>query len=187
MTYYQLLQVSSQATSEQIKQAYRRLARKYHPDVAGEDGRDRFLKINEAYQVLSNPLQRREYDRTLNPKKRVSQAASSSPTSQAPQPASVTPFEFDVETYTLMKQRVRSAYERKEYAIAAKLADELVSRFAGHPTAQHWLALTYHQRGRELLNFKQTKLARIYFRKALNAQSKDKVLQAAIRQDLVLC
>ncbi|MEO1131993.1 MAG: DnaJ domain-containing protein [Cyanobacteria bacterium J06639_1] len=187
MTHYQLLQISPRATPEQIKQAYRRLARKYHPDVAGEENRDRFLKINEAYQVLRNPLQRREYDRTLNPKKRVSSPTSSPKSSQATASASsFTPFEFDVETYTLMKQRVRSAYERKEYAIAVKLADELALRFTGHPTAQRWVALSYHQRGRELLRFKQFKLAQIYLNKALAAQSRDKTLLDAIRKDLVL-
>ena len=63
--YYRTLGVSKTATPKDIKQAYRRLARKHHPDVnPGDRGAEaRFKEINEAYAVLSEPEKRRKYDR----------------------------------------------------------------------------------------------------------------------------
>ena len=58
--YYQVLDISSNATAEEIKKAYRRLAFKYHPDRNHQDGAEEKLKeINEAYEVLSNPDDKR--------------------------------------------------------------------------------------------------------------------------------
>lgn len=62
--YYEIIGVSRDADKEEIKLAYRRLARKYHPDVNKETGaEDRFKEINRAYEVLSEPEMRARYDR----------------------------------------------------------------------------------------------------------------------------
>ena len=62
--YYDVLGVSRDATQEQIQQAFRTLARKYHPDVNSAPGaEDRFKELNEAYHVLSDPDTRKRYDR----------------------------------------------------------------------------------------------------------------------------
>lgn len=61
--YYQVLGVSRDCSQEEIKAAYRRLARRYHPDVCDEEGaEERFKEIGEAYAVLSDPEKRRRYD-----------------------------------------------------------------------------------------------------------------------------
>lgn len=60
--YYAILEVETDASLEEIKQAYRRLARLHHPDV-NKDGNDRWIKqLNEAYTVLSDPAKRTAYD-----------------------------------------------------------------------------------------------------------------------------
>src|SRR5256714_7873774 len=61
--YYVLLGVSRSATDEQIRSAYRKLARQYHPDVnSASDASDRFKAITEAYEVLTDPQRRQRYD-----------------------------------------------------------------------------------------------------------------------------
>ncbi len=66
--YYQVLGVPRDATAEQVKKAYRKLAMKYHPDVAeAPDAAEKFKEIGEAYEVLHDPNKRAMYDRGGNP------------------------------------------------------------------------------------------------------------------------
>jgi DnaJ-class molecular chaperone len=62
--YYNILGVSRTAADKDIKAAYRRLARQYHPDVnpGNKDAEEKFKEINEAYEVLSDPEKRKKYD-----------------------------------------------------------------------------------------------------------------------------
>ncbi len=61
--YYKILGVSRTATAEDIKKCYRRLARKYHPDVSKEkDAEQKFKEVQEAYEVLKDPEKRAAYD-----------------------------------------------------------------------------------------------------------------------------
>jgi curved DNA-binding protein len=62
--YYKIMGVARDATDAQIKQAYRKLARKYHPDVSKEkDAEAKFKEVGEAYEVLKSPEKRAAYDR----------------------------------------------------------------------------------------------------------------------------
>jgi len=62
--YYQIINVPRDATQDDIKRAYRKLARKYHPDVSKEpEAETRFKEIGEAYEVLKDPEKRAAYDR----------------------------------------------------------------------------------------------------------------------------
>ena len=61
--YYEVLEISKDASNEDIKKAYRKLAKKYHPDINKEAGaEERFKEINEAYEVLNDPQKKQIYD-----------------------------------------------------------------------------------------------------------------------------
>jgi molecular chaperone DnaJ len=63
--YYDVLGVSPDAGAEEIKRAYRQLARRYHPDISGEERTPSFLELARAYEVLRDPSRRRDYDANL--------------------------------------------------------------------------------------------------------------------------
>ena len=64
--YYKILGVEKTASDKEIKQAYRKLARQYHPDVNPDDksAEEKIKEINEAYEVLGDPDKRKKYDST---------------------------------------------------------------------------------------------------------------------------
>jgi DnaJ-class molecular chaperone len=60
--YYDVLGVSPDAGADEIKRAYRQLARRYHPDISGDERGTAFLEAARAYEVLNDPQRRRDYD-----------------------------------------------------------------------------------------------------------------------------
>lgn len=70
MTYYDILQVSMEASDEVIKAAYKSLVKKYHPDSGIESDVNQFLKVEEAYETLSDSESRKKYDESLRAEKK---------------------------------------------------------------------------------------------------------------------
>ena len=62
-SYYDILGVKRDASDDDIKKAFRKLAAKYHPDAGGDE--QKFKEVSEAYTTLSDPKKRREYDQML--------------------------------------------------------------------------------------------------------------------------
>ncbi|NCR53011.1 MAG: J domain-containing protein [Microcystis aeruginosa L211-07] len=77
--HYQTLEISHKSTPEEIKQAYRRLARQFHPDSQNDSAsHDKIVAINAAYEILSDPRLRKDYDNQLivnSPEKRAQRTA----------------------------------------------------------------------------------------------------------------
>jgi curved DNA-binding protein CbpA len=76
---YKTLQVDSEAEDEVIQAAYRRLARKYHPDVAGDDAAERMAAINAAWDLIGEPEARRQYDSDRAIREHAAGAAQATP------------------------------------------------------------------------------------------------------------
>ncbi|HEY8438303.1 MAG TPA: DnaJ domain-containing protein [Candidatus Limnocylindrales bacterium] len=87
MDPYKVLQVDSEAEDEVIQAAYRRLARKYHPDVAGADGAARMTSINAAWELLRDPVRRAAHDRERSHTARPTAGASNTTPSPGAPPA----------------------------------------------------------------------------------------------------
>jgi curved DNA-binding protein CbpA len=78
---YKTLQVDPEAEDEVIQAAYRRLARKYHPDVAGDDAAERMAAINAAWDLIGEPEARRQYDSDRAIREHAAEAAQATPKS----------------------------------------------------------------------------------------------------------
>src|SRR2546425_5127642 len=92
--FYKILGVKRDAKPEEIKKAYRRLARKYHPDVNPGDkaAEDRFKQMSEAFDILSDPKKRKVYDRFGQYSDNLANAAAGGGT--GPTYTRGTPFDF---------------------------------------------------------------------------------------------
>jgi molecular chaperone DnaJ len=75
--YYDVLGVSPDAGADEIRRAYRQLARRYHPDISGDDRAVAFLEAGRAYEVLSDPRRRQSYDAARSSSRRVAGAPQS--------------------------------------------------------------------------------------------------------------
>lgn len=63
--YYEILEISPDSSQKEIRRAFLALSKKWHPDIIGDKGHDKFVKLQEAYNVLSKESTRREYDVNL--------------------------------------------------------------------------------------------------------------------------
>jgi curved DNA-binding protein CbpA len=85
--HYRLLGVSRDASAGEIRRAYRRLARRHHPDLNPRpDGAERFAALAHAYEILNDPAARARYDHTLTPRAPIARPAARA-TPSSPQPA----------------------------------------------------------------------------------------------------
>jgi molecular chaperone DnaJ len=75
--HYLILGVPRHATLKAIQEAYRRLAKLYHPDVSGADTADKFREVQEAYETLADVSRRRDYDEQMDSSRKPSHSAAS--------------------------------------------------------------------------------------------------------------
>jgi len=78
--FYKVLSLEREASPSEIKKAYRKAAKKYHPDTSSRDG-EKFKQVQEAYETLSDPEKKNIYDQGLSPKESSTPPSEKSPTS----------------------------------------------------------------------------------------------------------
>lgn len=204
---YRLLGVPRNATLDDIKVAYRRLARKYHPDINQSDPTtaDKFRLVQEAYKML------KEADKGDLAKELLSKNTSTrSPSTSAPPPPKVPnhskppqphpkikievkqvnnkidPINSDPELKLKldMLRRVQDLLKQKKYVVAIAVVEGMSERFPHTPEVIHWQAVTYHRWSSELILNGKLREAEIYLNKALNTDPKNRELSFEVKRDL---
>ncbi len=120
-TYYEILGVSEDARTAEIKRAYRRLARRFHPDVAGTEGASPFREVRQAYETLSDEERRRTYDEQLAARRAPSPAASD------PREWFADEVDFDFPSVSSLLDRIRREFLGPEEIGFPLTADVLLS------------------------------------------------------------
>lgn len=176
--HYRTLGLRTGASFEDVKSAYRKLARKYHPDVNPDDQRaqDRFIKVTKAYEALLEVFQ-----------PDAAAEAESAPDSveEEPSPVQTNPGLSDHEQK--LKQdsyrQLQTLFKQQKYPRAIALVEGLAQRITHDSEVRQWQAITYQRWGRELIGQGQLAKARIYLDKALKTDPLNKSLWVEINRD----
>lgn len=190
---YQLLELQPEASIDQIKASYRRLARRYHPDANPNDqaAKNKFIALTEAYNKILASVQHSQTPKV------TSQPQSTEPQSQAaPQGEVVIKVkrqEKSIPTPPLSANEQllkRNSYlewqqflKYKRFSKAIALIENLAQRFPQDPEVRQWQALTYQRWARQLLNENKLDKARIYLKKALKTDPHNRSLWSEVERD----
>ncbi|AFY75155.1 DnaJ-class molecular chaperone with C-terminal Zn finger domain [Synechococcus sp. PCC 7502] len=199
---YRLLGLSRGASLEDIKLSYRRLARKYHPDVNQDDpaAADKFRLVQQAYQILKDvqlgiiPPQAANFSQSYHPepqptrtpptpkvKVEVKSEVRSKDVRQKVDPIASDP-ELRLKLDTL--RRLQDLLKQRKYIVAIAIAEGMRGKFPQSPEVIHWQAVTYHRWGNELILKKKYKEAEVFLNKALNTDPSNRELAFEVKRDL---
>jgi tetratricopeptide (TPR) repeat protein len=198
---YRLLGLQSGASFDEIKASYRRLARKYHPDVnpGNEQAREKFMAVTEAYKHLlsvssANSEVKGKASQTTIRKDTPNAATSSSEGSGTTgrvtisrKPVSV---QYNPDLSPLEQQLKAASYQQLQQLLKAQrfpraiaLIEGLVRRIPYDSEIIQWQAIVYQRWGRHLIQQRQLDKARIYLKKALRTDPHNRSLWAEVEKD----
>jgi len=196
---YHLLGLTYGASTSEVKASYRRLARKYHPDVNPGDkfAHEKFIALTEAYKFLLSTIKSPESDRVSTPSQAVSvgNEPQSAKVSPSPPPATKVTrkspkVEFTPQLSEVEKQLKWSSYQQlqqllkhRKFARTIALVEALAQRIPHDPEVRQWQAIAYQRWGRHLINERQLDKARIYLKKALRTDPHNRSLWAEVERD----
>lgn len=178
--YYRTLGLRTGASFDDVKAAYRKLARKYHPDVNPDDQRshDRFIKVTKAYDALLEvfqPDEAAEDDSSI----------SAEQLEEPPSPVQKNPGLSDHEQK--LKQdsyrQLQLLLKQQKFPRAIALVEGLAQRITHDSEVRQWQAITYQRWSRQLIGQGQLGKARIYLDKALKTDPLNKSLWVEINRD----
>jgi curved DNA-binding protein CbpA len=199
-TCYQLLGLQSGASFDDIKASYRRLARKYHPDVnpGDERAREKFMAVTEAYKYLLSVKVSPEFNGkvsqvTITRKPTVDSTASridGEAFVKVTVPRKSASLQFNPDLSPLEQQLKASSYQQLQRLLkqhrfprAIALIEGLARRIPHDPEVTQWQAIIYQRWGRHLIQERQFDKARIYLKKALRTDPHNRSLWAEVEKD----
>ncbi len=209
---YRILGVPRDASIDDIKVAFRRLARKHHPDINQNDptAAEKFRLVQAAYQVLKDveagilPKQQPTSQSSTQTSGQSSRSAPHNPPSQkqaqkdsqkqAPRIKievkevrhNVDPIATDPELKLKLDtlHRLQELLKQKKYVVAIAIAEGMRDRFPTSPEVVHWQAVAYHRYSNELILAGKLREAEIYLYKALKTDLSNRELCFEVRRDI---
>lgn len=196
---YRILGLKSGASSEEIKAAYRRLARQYHPDVnpGNQRAKEKFIEVTEAYKQLlssgaaSGSATPSRETTTPNPAPNgTTPTASTGGSVKTTVKRKSPPIQFNPNLSPADQQLKASSYKQLQqflldhrYPRAIALVEGLVRRIPQDPEITQWQAIVYQRWGHHLIGQRQFDKARIYLKKALKTDPHNRSLWAEVEKD----
>jgi hypothetical protein len=197
---YRLLGLSRGASLEDIKLSYRRLARKYHPDLNQNDpaAADKFRLVQQAYQLLkdlqsgsiaspaSTPTRSATKPYEAAPKVKVEVNTPRSEVRARDVRQQVDPIATDPELRLKLDtlRHLQDLLKQRRYIVAIAVAEGMRARFPTSKEVIHWQAVTYHRWGNELLLKSKFREAEIFLNKALSTDTTNRELAFEVKRDL---
>ena len=191
--YYKLLGLNSGASRKEIKASYRRLVRKYHPDVNPDDreAKEKFIAIQEAYEFLmenveespvpleSTPHQQSQQKSSTPPKVKVTKTSNKVKTIDIQPPLSPEEQKLKWQSYNQLQILLRD----QRYPRAIALVEGLAQRLPEDLEVRQWQAIAYQRTGRHFVDRKQLEKARLYLKKALKIDPHNRSLWLEVERD----
>ncbi|MBW4690720.1 MAG: J domain-containing protein [Lyngbya sp. HA4199-MV5] len=190
---YRILGLESGASFDAIKAAYRRLARRYHPDVnpGNQQAKDKFIELTEAYRFLLSTIGSPEAttQRANQRTDRENPPATSEPsggtriTRKQPsiQFTNLSPLEQQLKANSY--QQLQQMLKEQRFPRAIALVEGLAKRIPQDTEVKQWQAIAYQRWGRQLIQERQFDKARIYLKKALRTDPHNRSLWAEVERD----
>ena len=186
---YRILELTPQATLEEIKSAYRQLVKRYHPDRNPGDRQaaERFIQINQAYETLLEAGEREALGQPTQPPDPAQSAAKSGGQPKvyvrrsAPRSARLTPEQERLKQRSL--ELIFALLQQRQWQQAARHLEGLASRLPNDPDLGKAQAKAYHGWARELLDRRRYDEARPYLQKAMKADPDNRSLWEEVERD----
>lgn len=181
---YRVLELSPNAGIEEIKASYRRLARRYHPDVNPnnrEEAHTQFIRVTEAYKYLLERVSKGGH--STNFSRQNTAASGKTEVKRQAKNTSKPNSELDQKVKWDAYKQLQELLKTQKFARATTLAESLSKRFPNDSEVRQWQAITYQQRGRQLVNQGQFELARKFLKKALSTDPHNRSLWYEVDRD----
>ncbi|XWK87602.1 MAG: DnaJ domain-containing protein [Phormidium sp.] len=189
---YKLLGLNTESSREEIKTSYRRLVRKYHPDLNPNDrqAKDKFIAIQEAYDFLMENVKEPEVIPQPTASQQSQQKVATPPkvkvtktnkvkTIEVQPPLSPEEQKLKWQSYSQLQVLLRD----QRYPRAIALVEGLAQRLPEDLEVRQWQAITYQRTGRHFVDRKQLEKARVYLKKALKIDPHNRSLWQEVERD----